>query len=97
MNEYIAKIYTIIICNILSGRFDVHLQVIQPILKFPYLVSLIKYPQVRHLKYENQLKECHLWLTLKRIRQNTAFNRCLHSDALFGQYYIYLHVQNLAG
>ena len=33
-----------------SGRFDVHLQVIQPILKFPYLISLIKYPQLRHLK-----------------------------------------------
>ena len=46
----IAKIYTKIICNILSGRFDVHLQVIQPILKFTYLISLIKYPQVRHLK-----------------------------------------------
>ena len=29
MNEYIAKIYTKIIGNIFSGRFDVHLQVIQ--------------------------------------------------------------------
>ena len=27
MNEYIAKIYTKIIGNIFSGRFDVHLQV----------------------------------------------------------------------
>ena len=26
MNEYIAKIYTKITCNIFSGRFDVHLQ-----------------------------------------------------------------------
>ena len=50
MNEYIAKIDTKIICNIFSGRFDVHLQVIQPILKFQYLISFIKYPQVRHLK-----------------------------------------------
>ena len=50
MNEYIAKIYTKIIGNIFSDRFDVHLQVIQPILKFPYLISLIEYPQVRHLK-----------------------------------------------
>ena len=50
MNEYIAKIYTKIIGNFFFGRFDVHLQVIQPILKFPYLISLIKYPQVRHLK-----------------------------------------------
>ena len=32
------------VCNISSGRFDVHLQVIQPIFKFPYLISLIKYP-----------------------------------------------------
>ena len=37
-------------CNISSGRFDVHLQVIKPIFKFPYLISLIKYPQIRHLK-----------------------------------------------
>ena len=28
-----------------SGRFDFHLQVIQPILKFPYLIPLIKYPK----------------------------------------------------
>ena len=27
-----------------SGRFYIHLQVIQPILKFPYLISLIKPP-----------------------------------------------------
>ena len=46
MNEYIAKIYMTLICNIFSGRFDVHLQEIQPILKFPYLISFIKYPQV---------------------------------------------------
>ena len=45
INEYIAKIYTKIICNIFSGRFDVHLQVVQSILKFPYLISSIKYPK----------------------------------------------------
>ena len=50
VDEYIVKIYTKIIGNIFSGRFDVYLQVIQPILKFPFLISLIKYPQVRHLK-----------------------------------------------
>ena len=50
VNKYIQKVYTKIIGNIFSGRFDVHLQVIQPILKFPYLISLIKYPRVRHLK-----------------------------------------------
>ena len=30
MNEYIAKIYTKIIRNMFSGRFDVHLQLIKP-------------------------------------------------------------------
>ena len=44
VNEYIAKIYTKIIRNIFSCRFDVHLQVIRPILIFPYSISLIKYP-----------------------------------------------------
>ena len=43
------NIYTKIICHGFSGRFNVHLQVIQPILKFPYLISPIKYPQIRHL------------------------------------------------
>ena len=33
MNDYIAKMYTKIICYISSGHFDVHLQVKQPILK----------------------------------------------------------------
>ena len=42
VNKYIAKLYTKIICIIFSGRFDVNLQVIQQILKFPYLISLIK-------------------------------------------------------
>ena len=35
---------------IFPSRSDVHLQVIQPMFKFPYLISLIKYRQVRHLK-----------------------------------------------
>ena len=33
-----------------ENLYEKHLQVIQPILKFPYLISFIKYPQVRHLK-----------------------------------------------
>ena len=33
MNKYIAKIYTKIIGNIISGPFDVHLQILQPIKK----------------------------------------------------------------
>ena len=84
VNDYIAKMYTKIVCNISSGRFDVDFQIIQPILKFPFLISLINNPQIRHLKQENHLKLCHLWLTLKWITQNAAFHRCLRSDALFG-------------
>ena len=51
VNEYIAKkLYENYLSRFFSGRFDVHLQVIQPILKFPYLISPIKYHQIRHLK-----------------------------------------------
>ena len=56
MDEYIAKIYTKISDNIFSGRFDVHLQVIQPILKFPYLISLIKYPPSTSFEIRKSLK-----------------------------------------
>ena len=52
-------------CNVLSDRYGVRLQVIQPLLKFRYLFSQTKYISIRHLNYENQLEECHLWLTLK--------------------------------
>ena len=38
MNDYIARLYPKNICIISSGRFD------EPILTFPYLISLIKYP-----------------------------------------------------
>ena len=78
VNEYILKFFTKTICNIFSGRFDVHLQVIQPILKIPYLIWFIKHPKYVIWNKKNHLKECHLWLTLKWIRQNTAFHRCLH-------------------
>ena len=44
-HDCIAKMYTKIICNISSGRFDVRLQVMQPFLKFLYLISLIKSPK----------------------------------------------------
>ena len=50
MNDYIAKMYTKIMCNISSGRFDVQLLVIQPILKFSFLNLLIKNLQIRNLK-----------------------------------------------
>ena len=39
-----------------SGRFDVHLQVIQPILKFPYLISIIKYPPSSSFEIRKPLK-----------------------------------------
>ena len=56
MNECIAKIYTKIIGNIFSGRLDVHLQVIQPISKFPDLISLIKYPPSTSFEIRKSLK-----------------------------------------
>ena len=56
MNKYIAKIHTKIIGNIFSGRFYVHLQGIQPILKFPYLISLIKYPPSTSFDIRKSLK-----------------------------------------
>ena len=46
---YSENVYEII-CNIFSGRLDIHLQAIQPILKVPYLISPHEVPQVRHLK-----------------------------------------------
>ena len=55
-----------------------------------------KVPPSTPFEIKNHLKECHHWLTLKLIRQNTAFHRCLHSDASFGHCYKYLHVHNLA-
>ena len=61
MNEYIAKIYMNIICNIFSGRFDVYLQVIQAILKFPYLITPIQ--EVFHVylnKFENAVTNLFL-------------------------------------
>ena len=56
VNKYIAKIYTKIICNIFSGRMDVHLQVLKPILLFPYLLSLIKYPPGTSFEIRKSLK-----------------------------------------
>ena len=50
VNEYIAKFIRKSFVPFSSGRFDVHLQVILPILKFPYLIFFIKYPQVCYLK-----------------------------------------------
>ena len=79
-----------------SGPFDVHLQVIQPILKFAHLISPTLPPNTS-FEIRNHFKECHLWLTLKWTRQMTAFHRCLHSDALFGYCYTYLHVHTPAG
>ena len=97
MSEYIVKIYTNVICNIFSGRFDVHLQVIQPILKFPYLISLIKEAPSTLFEIRKSLKRVPSLAYPEMDETNTAFHRCLHSDALFGHFYAYLHVHNLAG
>ena len=35
-NDYIARLYSKIAFNISSGSYGVHVQVIQPFLKFPY-------------------------------------------------------------
>ena len=35
-NDYTASLYSKIAFNILSGSYGVHVQVIQPFLKFPY-------------------------------------------------------------
>ena len=43
MKEYIAKIIRKSFVTFFSGRFDVPLQAIQPILKFPYLISPIMF------------------------------------------------------
>ena len=42
--------------SLFSGRFDVHLQVIQPILKFLYLISTIKFPQNTSFEIRISLK-----------------------------------------
>ena len=97
MNEYIAKIYTKIICNIFSGCFDVHflsntadfkififnlIHKVPPSTSFEIRKSLIRMPSLAYTEMD---------------QTNTAFHRCLHSDALFGHCYTYLHVHNLAG
>ena len=56
MNDYIAKMYTKIICNISSGRFDVHLQVIQQILKFPLSNLTHKVPPNTSFEIRKSLK-----------------------------------------
>ena len=48
VNEYIAKIYTTIICNIFSDRFDNTADFEISIFNLTH-----KIPQIRHLKYEN--------------------------------------------
>ena len=56
MNKYIARIYTKIICNIFSGRFDVHLQVIQPILIFSIFNLTHKVPPSTSFEIRKSLK-----------------------------------------
>ena len=46
VNDYIAKMYTKIACNISSGRFDVRLQVMQPFLNFSCFFLTHKVPLI---------------------------------------------------
>ena len=90
LNEYIAKIYTKIIwniffwslwCSFASNTADFEISVFN---------LTHKVPQSTLFEIRKSLKRRHLWLTLKWIRQNTAFHRCLHSYALFGHCYMYI-------
>ena len=56
MNEYIAKIYMKIICNIFSGRFDVHLQVILQILQISIFNLNRKVPPSTSFEIRKSLK-----------------------------------------
>ena len=56
MNDYIEKMYTKIICNNSPGRFNVHLQVIQPILKFTISNLTHKVPRNTSFEIRKSLK-----------------------------------------
>ena len=56
MNEYIAKINTKIICNIFSGRFDVHLQVKKPIFEISIFNLTHKVPLSMSFEIRKPLK-----------------------------------------
>ena len=94
MNKYIAKFFTKTICNIFLGRFDVHLQVIQPILKFPYLISLTKYPQVRHLKIGKSLKRmpslAYTEMDETKYRVSSMFTFWMHYLDIVTRIYMYI-------
>ena len=95
-HDHIAIMYSKMANNISVDSYGACAQEIQPFLKFTYLFVLITYIKIRYLHNGNHLKECHLWLILKRISQNTAFNyfRVL---ILFGHRETYRHPENLAG
>ena len=98
MNEYIAKIYTKIIGNIFywslcysfaSNTADFKISIfnlthkVPPSTSFEIRKSLERMPSLAYTEMDQT--------------KNTAFHRCLQSDALFGHCYSYLYVHNLAG
>ena len=97
VNEYIAKIYTEIICNIF---FPIALMFIITSNTADFEISIFnlthKVPSSTSFEIRKILKRMLSRAYIKWIKQNTAFHRCLHSDALFGHHYTYLHVQYLA-
>ena len=91
LNEYIAKIYTKIICNIFSGRCDVHLQVIRPISIYqshPLSTPNTSFEIRKSLKRMPCLAYTEMDQTKYRV--SSMF-------ALFGHCYTYLQVHTLAG
>ena len=87
VNNFIAKMYTKSVC----------LQVIQLMFEISIFNLTHKVPLNMSFEIRKSLKRiCHNWLTLKPIRQNTAFHLFLHLYAFFGHCYTYVHVNNLA-
>ena len=56
VNDYIAKMYTKIACNIYSCRFDVRLQVMQPFLNFSCFFLTHKVPLITSFELRKSLK-----------------------------------------
>ena len=56
VNDYIAKMYMKIACNISSGRYGDRLQVIHPFLKFSYFFLTHKVPLIISFELRKTLK-----------------------------------------
>ena len=97
MNEYIAKIYTKIIGNIFFWSFGCSFASNTADCKISIFNLTHKVPPSKSFEIRKSLKIMPSLAYTEMDQQNTAFHRCLHSDALFGNCYTYLHVHNLAG